>query len=228
MLLEDDKLAENNRILKAAREMPNGYISEFRKPQNLARWIMQRAQDEYDAEITPRGANAIAQVVNNDLLRADNELFKLVAYVDGERAISEDDVAVLTPYLAEANIFEMVDALAVGNGKRALELIQQLLRDDPGDPGFRLFTMIVRQFRLLLMTRDHLDQGGAAHRDAVSKAVGVGPFPASKLPAQARRFQAEQLDAILKRLQRYDQDMKTGRIQPRLALDLLVTSLTRE
>ena len=31
----------------------------------------------------------------------------------------------------------------------------------------------------------------------------------------------------MKHLQRYDQDMKTGRIEPRLALDLLVTSLAR-
>ena len=44
------------------------------------------------------------------------------------------------------------------NGR--LELIQQSLRDNPRDPGFGLFMLIVRQFRLLLMTRDHLDQGG--------------------------------------------------------------------
>lgn len=227
-LVEDATLSNSNRVLKAARTMPNGYIGEFKKPQNLTRWIQQRAKAEYEAEISPRGANAIAEVVNDDLLRADNELCKLVAYVDGERAISEEDVAVLTPYVPEANVFEMVDALAVGNGKRALELIQQSLRDNPRDPGFGLFMLIARQFRLLLMTRDHLDRGGGAHPDVLAKAVGAHPFAARKLPAQARRFQAEQLDAILKRLQRYDQDIKTGRIEPRLALDLLVTSLASE
>ncbi len=225
VLVEDDTLSAGNRVLKAARTLPNGYIGEFKKPQNLTRWIMQRAQDEYDAEIAPRAAKAIADVVNGDLLLADNELFKLVAYVDGERAISEDDVAALTPYVAEANIFEMVDSLASGNGKRALELIQQSLHDNPRDPGFGLFGMIVRQFRLVAMTRDYLDQGGPAQAEALAKAIGAHRFTASKLPAQARRFHAQQLDAILKRLQRYDQDMKTGRIEPRLALDLLVTSL---
>ncbi len=227
-LVEDYKLTDGNRLLKAARDMPNGYIGEFKKPQNLARWITQRSMDEYGAEITPRAANAIADVVNDDLLRADNELCKLVAYVDGERAISEEDVAALTPYVPEANVFEMVDALATGDGKRALELIQQSLHDNPRDPGFGLFMLIVRQFRLLLMTRDHLDQGGGSQAAVIATAVGAHRYTASKLSAQARRFQAGQLDAILRRLQRYDQDMKTGRIEPRLALDLLVTSLAKE
>ena len=228
VLVEDDTLPAGNRVLKAARTLPNGYIGEFKKPPNLTRWIMQRAADEYDAEITSRAANAIADVVNGDLLRADNELFKLATYVNGEAPISEQDVAALTPYVPEANVFEMVDALANGDGKRALELIQQSLHDNPRDPGFGLFGLIVRQFRLLLMTRDHLDQGGAAQAQAIAEAVGAHRYTAGKLAAQARRFQAEQLDAILKRLQRYDQDIKTGRIQPRLALDLLVTSLARE
>lgn len=228
VLVEDGLLSEKNRLLKAARAQDNGYIRAFAKPQNLTRWIGERAKSEYAAEITPQAAEAIASVVNDDLLRADNELCKLVSYVDGERPISEEDVAALTPYVPEANVFEMVDALASGNGARALELIQQSLHDDPKDPGFRLFALIVRQFRLLLMTRDHIAQGGGSQGPAIAKALGVHPFVAGKLARQARRFRIEQLDAILKHLQRADQDMKTGRIQPRLALDLLVTSLARE
>lgn len=226
-LVESEMLSEKNRLLKAARSMENGYIKGFKKPQNLANWIRQRAQQEYEAEISAAAAGAIATLVNDDVLRADNELHKLVCYVDGERAIGEDDVAALTPYVPEANVFEMVDALAIGDGSRALELIHQTLHQNPGDAGFGLFGMIVRQFRLLSMTRDHLDRGGGAGGQAIAGAIGAHPFVAGKLATQSRRFNAEQLDAILKRLQRYDQDMKTGRIEPRLALELLVTSLAR-
>ena len=228
VLVEAALLPEGNRVLAAARSLPNGYIGAFRKPQNLARWIEERARAEYGAEITRGAAAAIASVVDEDLLRADNELDKLAAYVDCERAIEEADVAVLTPYVPEANIFKLVDALATGDGARALVLLDQSLQHDPRESGFRLFGMIVRQFRLLVMTRDHLDRGGEARADAIAKALGVARYPASKLAVQARRFRAEQLDAILKRLQRYDQEMKTGRIEARLALDILVTSLSKE
>ncbi len=224
-LVESEALSANNRVLKAARTMENGFIAGFSKPQNLANWIRQRAEDEYGASITARAAHAVATVVNDDLLRAEGELHKLVCYVDGEREIGEEDVAVLSPYVPEANVFEMVDALASGDGKRALALIHRSLRHDPGDPGFRLFALIVRQFRLLSMTLDHLDRGGGSQGGTIARAVGVPPFVAGKLATQSRRFSATQLDAILKRLQRYDQEMKTGRIAPRLALDLLVTSL---
>ena len=227
VLVESDLLSEKNRLLKAARAMENGYIKGYRKPQNLANWIRQRAKEAYDAEISAAAASAIAALVSDDVLRADNELHKLVCYVDGEREISEADVALLTPYVPEANIFEMVDALAIGDGSRALELIHQSLQQNPGDAGFGLFGMIARQFRLLTMTRDHLDRGGGAGGQSIARAIGAHPFVAGKLATQARRFSALQLDAILKRLQRYDQDMKTGRIEPRLALELLVTSLAR-
>lgn len=247
---ETAPLEDSNRLLKAAQTMENGYIRCFSAPDNLRGWLRMRAQN-HGAEISPGAAAAISDLLSYDehsrnargknaarrrsamlarsqaLLAADNELHKLVCYVDGDREIGEEDVAALTPYVPEANVFEMVDALANGAGGRALELIHQSLHDDPSDAGFRLFALIVRQFRLLAMTRDHLDRGGGAQEQAIAKAVGAHPFVAGKLATQARRFNATQLDAILKRLQRYDQDMKTGRIEPRLALDLLATSLAR-
>ncbi len=228
VLVEDATLRASNRVLKAADKLPKSYIRHFAKPKDLTAWIIARARNEYAQAIAPAAASAIASIVNQDLLRAENELHKLVCYVDGERPIDERDVAALCPYVPEADIFKLVDALAQGHGEQALRLVHQSLHDDPRDPGFRLFAMFVRQFRLLLMTRDHLDSGGGGGRDAVAAALGLHPFVAGKLSAQAKRFDIRQLEAILIRLQRYDQDMKTGRIAPRLALDLLVTSLARQ
>ena len=228
VLVEDELLSEKNAVLKAARESRTGYIGAFKAPQDLTGWIMQRARAEYDAEIGPAAAAAIASVVNEDLLRADSELHKLVSYVDGERQISEGDVAALTPYVPEANVFEMVDALANGDGERALRLIYQSLHDNPKDPGFNLYGMIVRQFRLLVMAKEHLETGGSSQGPAMGRALKVPPFVAGRLATQSRAFTLEQLERILKHLQRFDQDMKTGRIAPRLALDLLVSSLARQ
>lgn len=228
VMVEAAPLSDKNRLLKAARGMKNGYIGTFKKPKNLTSWIVNRAKAEYGAEITLQAAQAVASVVSDDLRRADNELYKLVCYVNGAHPIHEADVAALTPYVPEANVFEMVDALANGDGSRALQLIHQALHDNPRDPGFGLFGLIVRQFRLLLMVSDHLNQGGGTGNQTVAKALGIHPFVAGKVAQQSRAFTIEQLDFILKRLQRYDQDMKTGRIEARLALDLLVTSLARK
>lgn len=227
VMIERDTISDKNKILKAAQKMDNGYIGKFEKPQNLTGWIINRSKTEYETEILPQAAQAIADVVNNDMRRADSELFKLVCYVEGGQPITEHDVATLTPYVPEANVFDMVDALAVGDGNKALRLIHRALHENPRDPGFGLFSLIVRQFRLLLMVRDHLNTGGGSQNAVIAKALGVHPFVAGKVAVQSRSFSMDQLDSILKALQKYDQDMKTGRIEPRLALDLMVTTLSR-
>ena len=193
VLIESETLADNNAVLVASSKLENGFIRRFEAPKNLSGWIVRRAKAEYGTEITARAANAIAAVVNDDLLLADNELFKLACYAEDGQAISEDDVAALTPYVPEASIFEMVDALASGDGQRALELMHRSLGENPGDPGFRLYGMIVRQFRMLLMAKDHLDRGGGSQASTIAQALKVHPFVAGKLNAQARAFTLEQL-----------------------------------
>ncbi|MEO1289650.1 MAG: hypothetical protein AAFV93_17950, partial [Chloroflexota bacterium] len=71
------------------------------------------------------------------------------------------------------------------------------------------------------------DTGGAPDKNSIAKVLGIHPYPASKLATQCRRFELAQLESIYRRVQQYDVDMKTGRIQPRLALELLVASLTQ-
>lgn len=225
VLVERNNLKSNLKIVKLAQK--EGFLRQFTAPKDTTQWIQKRAEGEYKAQIETRAAVALASVTGNDLRRADNELVKLVSYVDDERPISEADVALLTPYVAEANVFDMVDALATGNGKVALSLMNQVLDQDPSDPGFKLFGLITRQFRLLLLTREHIDTGGSADKNAIAKVLGIHPYPASKLAVQSRRFSIAQLDSIYRRVQQYDVDMKTGKIKPRLALELLVATLAK-
>lgn len=225
VMIERDTLHAEHKVLKLAESHANGYAKAFLKPQDATGWIIARAKKAYQASITHQAAHALASVTGNDLRRADNELFKIAVYVDGERDITEADVALLTSYVPEANVFHMVDALANGNGKHALTLIYTALAHDPRDDGFGLFALIVRQFRLILLAREHLANGGSPRQ--LPDVLHAKSFVADKVAQQSRAFTVEQLDSIYKRLQAYDKDMKTGKIAPRLALDLFVASVTR-
>ncbi|MAS34726.1 MAG: DNA polymerase III subunit delta [Anaerolineaceae bacterium] len=227
VLVERDTLSATNKLVKLAQQEPAGFEKSFTTPKDSTSWIMQRAKEQYDAEIDPRAAQALASVTGDDLRRADNELIKLVSYVDSARPITEDDVAELTPYVAEANIFAMVDALALGKGDVALALLHRLLEDSPRDEGFGLYGMIVRQFRLLLIAKEHLLLNGG--RQGLPEALGTrSKFVADKAADQSRNFTLEQLEDIYRTLQDYDLRIKTGRIEPQLALDLLVAGLSRQ
>ncbi len=223
VFVERDKLAENHKVVKLAQEHEHGFEKVFLLPKDATQWILKRAHDTYHAQIEPPAAAALASVTGNDLRRADNELLKLVAYVEGERAISERDVELLTPYVAEATTFQIIDAIAEGRGRQAFDLLSRLLGQQ--EDLFAIFGSINRQFRLLLLTKEYLAGGGSTKQ--IKDVLGVHPYTADKLAVQSRQFSLEQLEMIYRALQNYDVQMKTGKIEPELAATLLIAGLTR-
>lgn len=220
---EREKLSESHKIVKLAQSDERGFEKLYLVPKDSTEWILKRAREVYNVEIEPAAAVALASVTGSDLRGADNELIKLIAFVDGEHPIRESDVALLTPYVQDASMFDMIDALAEGRGKAASALMYRLLEQQE-DP-FTILGMINRQFRLLLMARDHLDRGGSP-KD-IGTALSVHPFVGEKLAKQSRAFNSAQLERIYRALHEYDVKIKTGQIDAKLALDLLLSGLAR-
>lgn len=223
VFVERQTLSESNKLVKLIRELPTGFEKAFNAPSDSTGWILKRAKEAYQAEIEPRAAAALSSVIGNDLRRADNELIKLVSYVDGERPINEQDVMLLTPYVADEDVFKMVDALAEGRADEAMRRMHKLLAQKGEDP-FKTYGMIVRQFRLLLTAKEFLAMGG--YPNQMAETLRMNPFVAKKMAQQTRAFSLEQLERIYRALLDYDIRMKTGRIEPALALDMLVASLS--
>jgi DNA polymerase-3 subunit delta len=83
--------------------------------------------------------------------------------------------------------------------------------------------MVVRQFRLLLLTRELMDAGGS--QDVVIRELHLYPYVAGKLLGQAKRFDLNGLEIIYHHLLDLDEDIKTGQMTIDLALELLVVEL---
>jgi DNA polymerase-3 subunit delta len=220
---EPKTLPANSKLLKLAQSDPSGYERAFSAPKNLTTWLTHRAEKEYDTQLEPSAAYALASVVGDDLRRADNELFKLVSYTDGN-PIDEATVALLTPYTSEAVIWDMIDAMAAGKGDKAMAMLHNLL-DSPNEDGFRIWALFIRQFRHMLLAKEHLDSGGSTAQ--LGDALGMRQWQVKKLPAQVRPFSLEQLEGVYRRLLEYDTAIKTGKMNIQLALDILVASLAR-
>jgi DNA polymerase-3 subunit delta len=225
IFLESQTLRENNPLLKLAREAENGYEKRFVRPQGnqVERWILQRVEQK-GGHISPQAAHLLAVNVGNDLDILDNELEKLVNYKgpDGSAVITPADVTLLSPYVAEASIFDLVDALGNRNGKRASLLLQQKLNE--GTDPFYLFSMFVRQFRLLIQVKELVEEG--YRPQGISRELKLHSFVVGKLCQQARGFSQEELEQIYRHLLEVDVDVKTGQADMQTALDLLVAKLT--
>ncbi|NPA93210.1 MAG: DNA polymerase III subunit delta [Chloroflexi bacterium] len=223
VLDEPQNLAENHWLLRwAKKHAPLAFVRGYTLPKDLTRWILAQAKEE-GGQFTPRAAAELARRVDGDAQWARNEIHKLLAYVGYTRPVDVEDVQELTPAMEHPNIFAMVDAMALGQTERAMRLLYQL-RQQEETP--RIWGMVVRQFRLLILTREALDLG-FTDKNSIAKALSIKPFVAQKLLPQARRFPASRLTQIYRRLRDTDRAWKTGEMDLDTALDLLLASLRR-
>jgi DNA polymerase-3 subunit delta len=230
VFVELQPLSDKNPFMKKMQEEKRGFIREYSAPKNPLQWIKKQAE-VYQVDIDSAALNALVQLLMRDkkvnLREADNELIKLVAYVGHGGKITEAIVAELTTYVSEANIFEMVDSLAQRDGKKAIALAHRLLDDKKQNDPLSLFGMIIRQFRLLLQTREILEiQHGTV--STVAETLKIQDFIAKKLANQVRQFDSlEELEGIYRQLLEIDIAIKTGRISPDLSLDLFISAVTK-
>ena len=183
-------------------------------------WIVNQAR-QLGGQFLPEAAAALANQTGNDTRLTSQEILKLLTYVDFNRPVETDDVLALTlSGGGQTDVFTMIDALATGSAREASRHLHHLLEDQ--EPH-SLFYLVVRQFRLLIMAREVLDEGGGPVE--IMKELRQPKFVADKLARQAHRFSMAGLEDIYRHLLEVDQAVKTSRTTIDLALDLLIARL---
>jgi DNA polymerase-3 subunit delta len=221
--LESRTLPKSHPVLRLAKSSEAGHVKTFEVPKGneLARWVRAQAKQS-EAEIEPQAVQALCTYVGSDLYQLYHEIAKLAAYTDGQRAISVQDVQLLTPHARQASIFDMVDALGQRNGKTASRIYHTLL--DAGEHPLALMAMITRQFRLLIQVKELAPKLGT--HQAIARELKQNPYPIRKILAQSKNFSSAQLRSIYHKLLDTDVEIKTGRIEPSLALDTLIADIS--
>lgn len=185
------------------------------KPAELAAWLRKRVREQQTAISAP-AVNRLAAGADRDLWRLNNELNKLICYKTGG-VIGLVDVELLVKDKVSANIFALLDAMARKDSRTAVQLLYRHLAQ--GDDEFYLFTMLIYQMRNLLKLKDLIERKTAF--GSLAKRTGLHPFVVKKTVPQLNNFSLEQLKNIYRRLLEIDVGLKTGRMEPRLALSLL-------
>lgn len=217
LLLSDGALNGNNPLLRALRPVAN--VEELTAPrgEQLARWIKETAEAK-GASISPAAIRSMSDLVGSDLWTLDQELEKLSLYASG-REIGEQDIRLMVSQVREASIFEAVDAMIDGRPQVALRLLAQL-RDDGREPQY-IIAMVERQLRLLALARDSMERN--LPQSELKRALGTSSdFVVRKTMEQARRYSREHIAWRYDRLLEADLSIKQGRVDPDLALELLV------
>ncbi len=223
VLVENQSLKATHPIVKLANKQSGKTVVEFKQPPagELPGWITARAKKHAGA-FDQKAAVKLATLIGGDLRRLDQEIIKLITYVNAERPVTDKDVTLLVADASTSSVFDLVDALGKRDGQRAAHELHHLL--DQGENPLGLLAMIVRQFRLLILVKEL--QARSMPANAIAKELSIHPFVAKKIGEQAHAFRdSAQLEQIYRRLLDIDVEIKTGVTPDVLALDLLVAGL---
>jgi DNA polymerase-3 subunit delta len=201
------------------------YIRQFLLPKGamMAAWIRQKTKD-LGGEIDPQAASDLAELVGSNKEAAQHEIEKLLAHAAFQRAITPRDVEKVSLIIGEqGDFFALIDSLTSGQTAKSMEMLEDLLMER--EP-IVLFFSLVSHFRLLLQAREIVDTGRGDVD--IARELGIHPYRAEKLAAQARRFTMSALEAIYQRLVDLDLQIKTGEIEPELAIETFVANLTAQ
>ena len=223
LIFVETEVDKRSRTYKQIKK--TGAVSEF-APQTedvLTRWVLQRIKRE-GKNITQPTMQLFLERCGTDMGTIDRELEKLLCYKLHDDVITTEDVLQITTEQLTNRIFEMVDAIALRDQKKALELYYDLLALK--EPPMRILFLITRQFRLLDEIKDMTLKRRS--RAEIARAAGVPEFAVRKYQSQCDRYRPEQLRAAVEDGVAYDESVKSGQISDKLAAELFIVKYSKK
>jgi DNA polymerase-3 subunit delta len=234
LILEDEKKFRKNTMAWEAvgaehwlRETADQFSGDARwielslpPDRKMPDWIMKEAEKQ-GGIFHLRAAVELSRLIGNDLFQARQEIGKAISYVGDDKQVSVEVVRLLCASTKEESVFALVDAVGQRNGKLALKLLRELSTDMP---IHYIFSMLVRQVRLLILAKEALSEGGG-EKSVMAACKLRHTFIAKKLISQTRHFSVEALEDIYHTFDHMDEDSKGGRVTLDAALDGLVAGI---
>jgi DNA polymerase-3 subunit delta len=224
LIVVAEKLDRRRRLFAALQRIARIIPCRRMDPEELPRWVRARVAAA-GKTIVPEAAGALVMLAGGNLHELATEIEKLVAYVGARRAIAVADVREVTSHVAEATVFELMDAVGLRRTERALRLLQVVLAEE--SPVKVLF-MLSDQIRMLLRTKaleERARMPRRPSRDEIRDALGTRAFLYDRYRAQVAAFGRLDVARMLGLLLEADTEIKTGAKPPRLALETLVVGL---
>ena len=218
LLFVETEVDKRNRLYKKVKDM--GYAAELNRQDSaqLARWaggILTREQKK----ITKHTMELFLSMAGDDMENIRMELEKLISYTLGREVITDEDVLAVGTVQVTNRIFEMVSAIVNRQPRKAMDLYEDLLTLK--EPPMRILFLIARQFNQLLQVKDLMGKG--MDKGTIASKLKMQPFVVGKTMPQARQFGREQILSYVEFCVETEEAVKSGRLQDRLAVELLIT-----
>ncbi len=204
-------------IYKAAVKAGMDICCETPEENMLIKWIGSYFQ-KAEKRISAKTVAYLMNRVGTDMSNLVNEMEKLISYCMDRSDITENDIDAVCANWLTSRIFDMTDAIVEGNQKKAMDIYYDLLALKTAPE--QILALISRQFNLLLMTKDLLEQGQS--KQAIAAAINLHPFVVAKYMNWAGNYSRDNLKEALEMCVESDAAVKSGKLDHIIGVEMII------
>lgn len=214
-----EKLDNRKKIVKALKE--NGELIECASPKlyEMPNVIVDMAK-EFNLNLDDELVALISDRVGDNIEALQQELEKLSLYFNQEKIIFDEAEKIISTH-SETSTFTLIDAITELNLPKSLQIIKQLKKQQ--EEPIALVALISSQIRMILQTK-LLRQKGFQQQQIASQ-IQANPYAVKMALKREKIFSIMALKQFLMEATNADEQIKTGKTDPWLALELLIEKM---
>lgn len=169
-------------------------------------------------------SDTVKYIVQNGLNNYDmimGEVEKIMLFYMDPGYISYEDVTHLVSKSINANNFLFVDTLVLGDLEKSLELLRDLkvMKVEPTV----LLALIARDFRIMLQVKTLLNEQKREYE--IMNELNLQDWQLEKYLKKVFPYKIKELESIIVKIANLDLDIKTGKIDKYMALELFILDI---
>ncbi|MBQ9828062.1 MAG: DNA polymerase III subunit delta [Lachnospiraceae bacterium] len=220
LIFVEDQVDSRSKLYKAVASA--GYAAKLDTPdeETLYKWSLSLMKQS-GKRISDRTMRSFLTNTERSMDNISNELEKLFSYMGDRQDITEEDVKAVCSFKLEDKVFDMIDMMLKGQNSRALDLYNAQLKLRDSQRG--LLSLFIKQFEQLYQIRDLYDRRKGSQE--IADLLRLKKWQVDRRLSAVRSFTAEEIKHFLDDAVTITDDINSGRIEEKAAIDMYVCSL---
>lgn len=211
----NEKLDERKKITKLVKK--NGIVKDFNSIDNIS--LVKNLFEDYS--ISNDNVKYLISRVGEDSSLLASEIEKIKIYKNDDKTITHDDITNLTTKSLEVNNFKLIDAIINKNKAEAFSLYQDRIKLN--EEPIAIIISLANQIRIMYQVKQLYLDGYTENN--IASILKIHPYRVKLASQNARKYDSDILLNYLKQLADLDINIKTGKVDKTLGLELFIIAL---
>lgn len=217
IIFAEESADKRKKLYKAVQKTGTVLQCDEPDPATMRKWTYSLFKRE-GKEIPQGVLRMFLEWTGEDMQNIVNESEKLISYLGERSEVRPSDIRAVCSVRIKDRIFDMIEAISMRDREKALQIYMDLIALQT--PPQIILSLMIRQFNQLLQVSELITK--INDRDIASR-LHVPPFVVTKKYRPALRgTSGKELQESLAQCLQADQDYKSGRVDARIAVEMII------